>query len=82
MLPSVKNKQTMDILRKLKAKGAPPPAESATVPDLFADMEQPEPGEEALEPGPDGTVVDEALPGVASVKALRRRRKAATPTEY
>lgn len=78
MLPSVKNKQTMEILKKLKAggppaaKGAPAPGSSVEI-DIFSDMDG---DEEALEAeGLGGEVTDMSMPGVMTPEKLRKKMK-------
>lgn len=71
MLPSVKNKQTLDILRKLKARGAPPPSADMQV-DVLAGMDE-EPGMEEVSPM--GEVQDTSIPGVLTPKKMATKKK-------
>lgn len=91
MLQSQRNKQTMDILKRLRQQGAPKPTEAIPL-DMAQDMDQgqeqpgpmepPPEGEEpeteepsAPAPSPGGIITDMSIPGMGTAQSVINRRK-------
>lgn len=71
MIQSTRNKQTMEILKRLKAGGPPPPSSGATL------MGLPEEEEELEEVNPSGEVVSTGI--VDPLAALKKKKPGKKP---